>query len=301
MKHRIKEIVLEEDRPFSFPDFRHFEVHDEEYEMSHGTFRNYLSILKKQREIELAYRDGIGFYTIPGRGFAKLMTSDHMGGNSSSSSSLEAGRKTPIYKWIKNLPVEKQSVHNLRLIFSTIGIWKVFSTIYHTQANDSHNKDIKLSTWTFLDDIDVIITIHHTDTVSIAIACSYRPIAICVDDIPKLFEVLIRTEVQLSRLIEDYCKSSKLAATVIVPRYSTWIVKMWHFGVDGIDEYSGKEFEVTIEEGLGDLFRIYTKRLRHSKKLKLRAEHQEYPNSPIVEAILDKLYPNGYLMKVSET
>ena len=76
---------------------------------------------------------------------------------------------------------------------------------------------------------------------------------------------------------------------------------MWHFGVDGIDEYSGKEFEVTIEEGFGDLYRIYTKRLIDGKKVKLRVEHQEYPNSPIVEAILDKLYPNGYLMKVSET
>jgi hypothetical protein len=70
---------------------------------------------------------------------------------------------------------------------------------------------------------------------------------------------------------------------------------MWHFGVDGIHEYSSKEFEVTIEEGLGDLFRIYTKRSKHSKKLKLRIEHQEYPNNPVVEAILDKLYPNGYL------
>jgi hypothetical protein len=301
MKCRVEEIVAEEQRPFSVSDFRRFEVDGKEYRMSAGTCRNYFGKLRRERIIEFAYRSGLAFYTLPGREFPKSMTSDHVGGTSSSSSSLEAGRKTPIYKWIKNLPVEKQSVHNLRLIFSTIGIWKVFSTIYHTQANDSHNKDIKLSTWTFLDDIDVIITIHHTDTVSIAIACSYRPIAICVDDIPKLFEVLIRTEVQLSRLIEDYCKSSKLAATVIVPRYSTWIVKMWHFGVDGIDEYSGKEFEVTIEEGLGDLFRIYTKRLRHSKKLKLRAEHQEYPNSPIVEAILDKLYPNGYLMKVSET
>ena len=103
MKHRIKEIVLEEDRPFSVPDFRHFEVHDEEYEMSHGTFRNYLSTLKKQREIELAYRDGIGFYTIPGRGFAKLMTSDHMGGTSFSSSSLEAGKEN------SHLQMDKES------------------------------------------------------------------------------------------------------------------------------------------------------------------------------------------------
>ena len=102
-------------------------------------------------------------------------------------------------------------------------------------------------------------------------------------------------------MVEDYTKSIGNSVTIVIPSFRTWTVKMWHFGVDGIDEYSGKEFEVTIEEGLGDLFRIYTKRLRHSKKLKLRAEHQEYPNSPIVEAILDKLYPNGYLMEGTET
>ena len=169
-------------------------------------FETILVHLKKQREIELAYRDGIGFYTIPGRGFAKLMTSDHMGGTSLSPSSIDAGKKTPIYKWIKNLPVEKQSLHNLRLTFSADGIWKVTSAIYPKQANDSHNKDIGLSTWTFLDDIDVSVTIHHTDTVSVAIACTYRPIAVICETIISLFEVLLELRCKLTKLIEDYYK-----------------------------------------------------------------------------------------------
>lgn len=45
-----------------------------------------------------------------------------------------------------------------------------------------------------MEDIDVTPTIHHTDTVSIAIGCSYRPIALDIKDIINLFEVLVRTE-----------------------------------------------------------------------------------------------------------
>ena len=40
---------------------------------------------------------------------------------------------------------------------------------------------------------------------------------------------------------------------------------MWHFGVDTIDEYVKKEFEVTFEEGMFDLYRIYSKRMKDGK------------------------------------
>ena len=49
---------------------------------------------------------------------------------------------------------------------------------------------------------------------------------------------------------------------------------MCPFGVDSIDEYTGKEFHITFEEGMSDLFRIYTKRMENNKQ-KVRAEHQE--------------------------
>jgi len=51
---------------------------------------------------------------------------------------------------------------------------------------------------TFFNYIDVTITIHHIDTVSVAIACSSRPIVIDANDILQLFEALTRTETHLS-------------------------------------------------------------------------------------------------------
>jgi L-ribulose-5-phosphate 3-epimerase UlaE len=64
-------------------------------------------------------------------------------------------------------------LHNIRLRFEAEGIWNVFSNIYPDYINQS-NKDIKLESWLFNDDIDIIVTIHYIDTVTVALACSYQ-------------------------------------------------------------------------------------------------------------------------------
>ena len=290
MDHHIEYLVLRQGRNFSVRDFRRFELDGKEYKMSSGTFRNKISERRKAGLVELDYKSGVAFYTLKGHRFGKPMTHDHAGAGPLSS----PGRKTPIYKWIKDTPVGKQSLHDIRLTFKANGIWSIFSAI-HPELINQANKDINLPTWAFVDDIDVKVTIHHTDTVSVALACSYRAIAVDVNDVPKLFEVLIRTEMQLTRLVEDYYSKSSGLAAVTVPHYSKWIAKMWHFGVDTLDEYDGQEFNVTIQEGLSDLFRIYTKRITGDNTVKQRLERQEYPNSPVAQAILEKLYPGGVL------
>jgi hypothetical protein len=47
---------------------------------------------------------------------------------------------------------------------------------------------------------------------------------------------------------------------------------MWYFGVNSIDEYTVKEFHVTFEDGMSDLFRIYTKRMENNKQTNKRSE-----------------------------
>jgi hypothetical protein len=71
MKLKIKEIVLVQRRPFSYLDFAEFEVCGQDYKMSHGTFRNNISRLKKAGEIELALRSKPACYTIPGKNSTK--------------------------------------------------------------------------------------------------------------------------------------------------------------------------------------------------------------------------------------
>lgn len=108
-----------------------------------------------------------------------------------------------------------------------------------------------------------------------------------------LIEALTRIEMHLTHEINGLAAHDLNAPRVLIPRFATW--KMWHFGIDSLDEYDKEEFHVTFEEGISDLFRIYTKRMKN-KKVIVRAEHQEYPNQDIMTALVKKLYPNGRLI-----
>jgi hypothetical protein len=77
-------------------------------------------------------------------------------------------------------------------------------------------------------------TVHRTDTVSVVVACSYRPIAVDVGGIIRLSNALTRLEDRLSRIIDqcgdkitiscdsDTCKRDDL----LVPDHGSWIVTM---------------------------------------------------------------------------
>ncbi|MGH9926221.1 MAG: hypothetical protein ACRD5B_12680, partial [Nitrososphaeraceae archaeon] len=102
MRKKIREIVILEERPFSFLDFKSFEVDGMRYELKHGVVRNYLSKLTRSGEIKFAYNSGVAFYTLPGKNFTKYVTADRVGGNSFPLVLQQLPIKnTPIYKWLK--------------------------------------------------------------------------------------------------------------------------------------------------------------------------------------------------------
>src|SRR5918994_1370763 len=186
-------------------DLKGFEVDGTRYELKHGVIRNYLSKLTRSGEIEFAYNSGVAFYTLPGKNFTKYMTAHHMGGSCSSSSVLLHQlpiKSTPIYKWLKNRRFEKQALHDIRITFQASGIWLLFCMI-HPKLVNNDNQDIRLPSLTFFEYLDMGITIHHSDTVSIAIGCSFRPIALDIPDIRQLIEVLTRVEVHLTNAINE--------------------------------------------------------------------------------------------------
>ena len=73
-------LVYKEHKPFSYKDFKYFEVNEKPYRMTHGTFRNKISNLIQNGEVEIHVKSNPNFYTLKGCGFGngKLMTDDHM-------------------------------------------------------------------------------------------------------------------------------------------------------------------------------------------------------------------------------
>ena len=132
--------------------------------------------------------------------------------------------------------------------------------------------------------------IHHTDTVSVIVACSLRPVAVDVKGLVRLSNALTRIEERLLWHIE--CGPLSLQSSSI-PDHNSWIVTMWHFGKDSLIEYAGKEVEVTWKDGENALMRKYTKDLKDGNGIRIRTERQEYPNKRFDVAIEEKLNALG--------
>ena len=326
MLEHMKYIVLVERRQFSFKDFLRFDVDGKEYRMEHGTFRNKISKLNRNGTVELAFNSHIAFYTLKGHKFGKSsITHDHTGGTLNYSSSGRSSSSTSIinhnhtsgngylYDLIMGLPLEHNSIHDIRLNFKTKGIWSILYNHYNDNnysnqelSMNIHNKDILFHTSKINNDILVRVTVHKTDTVSIIVACSLRPIPITFDGISNFTEMLTRTEERITNTIKniqekDYdnknndspnSENTMTASAINIPHYNTWIVTMWHFGADSRLQCTSEKFSITFKDGRDVLLRVYTKQ-RERKDTRIRIEKQEYPRKTVIDAIKEKLDKNS--------
>ncbi|MGH9953413.1 MAG: hypothetical protein ACRD5J_17480, partial [Nitrososphaeraceae archaeon] len=196
MISHIHHLILEEHRPFSYLDFIKFQVNDKEYKMTHGTFRNNISRLRKEGLVEISYKASIAFYSQKGVKFGKAsriaMTDNHMVVAPHTTQRLGSN---PIYRIIKDLPLEKNSVHDIRLkfhvpeIYSHVIVSRTTHSLLYDYITNPISKDISLPVWQ-IENLDVKVVIHKTDTVSVIVGCSYNPIAIDVGGIIRLTNAL---------------------------------------------------------------------------------------------------------------
>jgi hypothetical protein len=246
MLAHIQYLVHEEQRPFSYLDFIRFEVDGGEYKMTHGTFRNNISCLMKEGLVEVSYRSNITFYTLKGVKFNKAtrlaMTDNHTGVPIiSSASPLRSNLSShPLYRIIKDLPLDKNSVHDIRLRFVSPRIYAIISSTISKNALgsgytvNSKSKDILLPAWK-IRSLLIKATIHRTDTVSVVVGCSLNPIALDINGIIRLTNALSIVEERLSRIVEEArCAkgliesdiSSDRESASITPAHSEWTVTM---------------------------------------------------------------------------
>jgi hypothetical protein len=278
MIEQMAYLVFRERRPFSYLDFLSFEIDGQQHKMARGTFRNKVSKLVRNGQVEVAYMSGLAFYTLKGVSFGKLaVTPSH------------TGVHNPILKLIENLPMDKRALHDIRLRFKVQDIWSILSTNSDLSLNPI-SKDIGLKPW-ITDGLLIKITIHKTNTVTVIVGCSYEPVAVDINGIIRLSNALTRTEEHLTKLVEN-CGSMITDESRynhrIIPAHSSWLVTMWHFGADSLVRYAGQRFEVVWELGQEALIRAYTKDFE-KKGTRIRLERQEYPNKTFAEALEEKL------------
>jgi hypothetical protein len=274
MVEQMAYIVLSETRPFSYRDFLKFKVNDKEYGMKHGTFRNKISKLMKNGHVELSYNSGCGFYTLTGHKFGKPMTPYPT-----------VVHNNPIYRMIKDLPFDKQSIHDIRLIFTAPMIWKIASINPDFNRN-KRSQDIVIPTWN-KDNALIRTVIHKSDTVSVTIGCSPQPFLLDANGIINFYNLLVRIEEKLRSIFDNCVLVNYGKSGIIIPDYGEWVVTMWHFGRDASVEYSGEKFCVSMLNLQHTLIRIYVKDL--DGKSKIRIEKQEYPKKTVLDAINERL------------
>ena len=140
IREHMKNIVYNENRPFSYFDFVNVKMNDSNKPIARGTFRNKMCTVFKD-EVEVVCYSPLAFYTLKGHNFSSPITHNHTEGinnninqnntdfNSSSSNNSSTYRcNLPMYRYIKNIPYGKRSIHDIRLRFPVKGLWSLLSS-----------------------------------------------------------------------------------------------------------------------------------------------------------------------------
>ena len=302
--NRMVEIVHLEHRPFSHIDFvPHFSVFGQDWSIGNGTFRNKISLLRKDGKIDLVYYSPQAFYTIVGVKFEKPLDvhtwvkdpllsilRQQLEGEHQPQYSDRRIANHPIYRIIQNLPFDRNALHDIRLRLRVHGIWNIFNNyIKNYERFNPISKDILFRTFR-IDELIIRVTVHRTDTISIIIGCSSSPVAVDTDGILRLTNALQTVKESLVKVIIDFgqaLQNSKL----VVPGIMDWIVTMWHFGADASITYKGEKFSASWKVGQNALLAVYSKEWKRKGKRpekRIRIELQELPKKSLFEALEDK-------------
>ena len=280
MKTHMRRIMMIEKRPFCYRDFLDFEVDGKRYKMTHGTFRNKMSQYVRNGYAQLEYYSGPAFYSLKGVIFAK--SKREMTDNRTVVPSLSS------VSFIDTLPSERHSVRDIRLKFKTEGIWSTICSTHPEMIPNEVSKDIfLLPIWMY--NMEAKTVVHHSDTVSVIVACSMKPVVVDHEGLIRLSNILTSVEEKLLALVTGCAHTMPPLPQIHIPNHNSWIVTMWHFGTDSLSEYAGEKFEMTWEDVEHALLRIYSKDMKEGNGIKIRKERPEYPGVRLDVAIQEKL------------
>jgi hypothetical protein len=283
---RIIEIVNREKRYFDYLDFvPKFIVGGQVFSISYGTFRNKISSWVIAEKLEIMEYSPQAFYTLKGTKFEHPMTRDHTG--ALIRNNIKRLSNDPVYRIIQNIPFGHRAVHDIRLRFEVKGIYQILAS---ECKGNPESYDIQLTPfpWKIMD-LDIGVTVHSTDTVSLSIGCSYSPVATDVNGAIRLSKALSTVQERLSNILSLHISRGPNHGTIpVIPDHMTWTVTMWHFGADALKTYAGENFYVSWEVAQHALITAYSKDWKDGKR-RVRIEKQEYPQKSLAEALEEKL------------
>jgi hypothetical protein len=114
--------------------------------------------------------------------------------------------------------------------------------------------------------------VHHSDTVSVIISCSIKPVVVDHEGLIRLSNILTSVEERLLAFVTGCHHTITQLQEILIPNHNSWIVTMWHFGTDSLSEYAGEKFEMTWEDGEHALLRIYSKDMKDGNGIRIRKE-----------------------------
>jgi hypothetical protein len=112
----------------------------------------------------------------------------------------QSGPSSVIDVIIDDLPTNKRAMHDIRFRFKAENIWTVISTNHPEFKPNDISKDIFLEP-IVIHDLTIKTTIHHSNTVTIIVACSLNPVVADLKGLVRLSNALARVEERL-RYIE---------------------------------------------------------------------------------------------------
>ena len=122
-----------------------------------------------------------------------------------------------MYRYIKNIPYGKRSIHDIRLRFPVKGLWSLLSSSSKFQSMTSSN-DIRI-TKIERENLDIKATVHVTDTVSVSVGCTFAPVELDFNGLLRLSTSLAITEDRIRREIEETTKQQQVTDSFPVPYY----------------------------------------------------------------------------------
>jgi hypothetical protein len=262
------------DQPFSFLDFT------DKY--THGTIRNAFLRLKNLRLIRLYCRSFSAFYVLSSskiKHFSKPMTVTHTGGRHG-----VKRIKFDLDSLLDSLDWEDVCrVHNVVFRFYVDGLYD-YCLKKGTYPFNEKSKAITLPTVGWSKGRILKPFLQCNGTVLAYLKCSNCPVEVSIEGLVSLASFLggIRT-----RLVELNISSNPQSEPFIVPQVENWVVTQWHYGRDGIREFSGPALNVTFKTWCNKLARIYLK--NNNKLLKGRLEIIEVPRKPLPQVFEDKI------------